>query len=74
MTKRIFKRQINTKRSILIPLAVTLVLLIVAGFLVISYFDEFYHTEKTHEASLLAQTYANSLQSALDARDRKSGV
>ena len=68
MTKRIFKRQINTKRSILIPLAVTLVLLIVAGFLVISYFDEFYHTEKTHEASLLAQTYANSLQSALDAR------
>jgi|GEM_PF-4743352 len=68
MAKRTFKRQTSTKRSIFIPLLVTLVLLVVAGILVITYFDDFYHTEKTHEATLLAQTYANTLESTLDAR------
>ena len=68
MARRSFKRQTSTKRSIFIPLAVTLALLLVAGFLVISYFDDFYHTEKTHEATLLARTYANTLESTLDAR------
>jgi len=68
MKKRIFTRQTSTKMSIFIPLVVTLVLLVVAGFLVISYFNDFYHTEKTLEATILAQSYANTLGSTLDAR------
>ncbi len=68
MARRTYKKQISTKGSIFIPLVVTLVLLVVTGFLIISYFDDFYHTEKTHEATLLAKTYANTLESTLDAR------
>ena len=65
---RTYKRQTSSKKSILIPLVITLVLFIAAGFLMLSYFKEFYHTEKTHEATLLARTYAKSLESTLDAR------
>ena len=68
MANRTYKRQTSAKKSILLPLAVILVLLVVAGFLIISYFNDFYHTEKTHEATLLAQTYASTLESTLDAR------
>ncbi|NBK24704.1 MAG: hypothetical protein EOM68_22095, partial [Spirochaetia bacterium] len=68
MARRTYTRQIDTKRSIFIPLVGTLALLVAAGFLVISYFNDFYRTEKAHEATLLAQTYANALESSLDAR------
>ncbi len=68
MARRMFSGQIGTKKSICIPLIVTLVTLVATGFLIISYFNDFYRTEKAHEATLLAQTYANTLESALDAR------
>ncbi len=68
MEKRTYRREASLWRSIFIPLVSTLSLLIVSGFLVISYFNDFYHTEKTHEATLLAQTYARYLEAALDAR------
>ncbi|HKL58292.1 MAG TPA: hypothetical protein VJ863_00200, partial [Sphaerochaeta sp.] len=68
MAKRIYKRETSLWRSIFIPLVITLALLVVSGFLIISYFNNFYRTEKTHEATLLAQTYASTLETALDAR------
>lgn len=68
MARRTFKKQTSSKKSILISLLVVLVLFVGAGFLIISYFDEFYHKEKMHEAMLLAQTYANTLEASLDAR------
>lgn len=68
MAERTYRRQTSPRRSIFIPLVITLLLLVVSGILVISYFNDFYHTEKTHEATLLAQTYANTLETTLDAR------
>jgi len=68
MARHIYKRQTSSKRSIFIPLAVGLLLFALAGFLIIAYFNEFYLTEKTQEATVLAQTYANTLESTLDAK------
>lgn len=68
MARKTYKNQTSSRGSLFIPLLVTLVLLVVSGILVISYFYDFYHTEKTHEATLLARTYANTLESTLDAR------
>lgn len=68
MARRIYKRQTSSKKSIFIPIGIGLALFLLAGFLIISYFDEFYHAEKTQEATILAQSYANTLESTLDAR------
>lgn len=40
----------------------------IARILLVSYFNDFYHTEKINEAKILAQTYATSLESNLDAK------
>ena len=68
MPKRTYERLTGTIRSTFFPLGIIFVLLIVTGLQRISYFKEFYLTEKTQEATLLAQTYVNTLESILDAK------
>ena len=68
MAKRTYKKQIRNRGSIIIPLLVTLILFLTAALLGVSYFDDFYLTEKNHEATLLAQAYANTLESTFDTR------
>lgn len=68
MAHKVPTNQTKTKRKILIPLFLTLVLLLLTGILLIDYFDDFYHEEKAQEATLLAYTYAHMLEAALDAK------
>ncbi len=68
MSKRTYKRLTGTIRSTFFPLGIIFVLLIATSLQRISYFKEFYLTEKTQEATLLAQTYVNTLESILDAK------
>jgi len=61
------KRYKSTLQSILIPLALVLIAFLILSPILIQSIQTFYFQQKAEDAALLAKSYANSLQTAIDA-------